>query len=79
MRRNVACRIRICVVAPDTSDRASLFENDEVVPPRELEANCHADTAKAGTDNRNRAADRVGCCNSKPLARRRCAMVDNAS
>ena len=78
MCRNVASRIRVCVVAPDTSDRVSLFENDEVMPTRELEADCHADTAKAGTDNRDRVADRVGCCNSKRSVRLY-AMVDNAA
>src|SRR4051812_35836701 len=73
MRRDVAGTVRICVVAPDTSDRDGLFDDDEVMPPRPLEANRHADTTKAGPNNRDCAAGRVGDflsgCNANLLAR----------
>jgi hypothetical protein len=82
MRRDVASTIRVSVVAPDTADGVRLFENDEVMPPRPLEANRHAHTSKAGTNNRNRAPRRVGSfargCNANSWARRY-AIVDTAA
>ncbi len=73
MGGDIAGTVRIGVVAPYTCDRVSLFDDYEVMPPRALEANCHADTAKSGTNNRDRAAGRIGGfpsgCNANSLAK----------
>jgi len=53
-----------------------------LLSPRALEANCHADTAESGTDNRDRAAGQIGGfpsgCNANSLAKLP-AIVGNAA
>ena len=60
MGGDIARTVRIGVVAPYTSDGVSLFDDYEVMPPRALEANCHADAAESGTNDRDRAAGQTG-------------------
>jgi len=82
MGGDIAGAVRIGIIAPYTSDGVSLFDDYEVMPPGALEANCHADTAESGPNNRNRAAGQIGGfpsgCNASSLAKI-FAIVGNAA
>ncbi len=51
VRLDVACGARVVVVAPGAPDFVGSLEDDEVVDPRALEANGHAEPGKAGADD----------------------------
>jgi hypothetical protein len=54
MRRHVAGRARIAVVAPDAANVLCPLEDDEVMQPGLLEGHGHADASKARADDDGR-------------------------
>src|SRR5439155_11456011 len=53
VRRNVAGRARVAVLAPAAADLVGFFEDDEVVDARAPERDGHAEPAEAGPDDRH--------------------------